>query len=382
MSVPISEFWKLAIKSRLLTAEQCEQLYTSFGQVKGADTCGNARTLTEWLISKNALTRYQTRILLSGRSGPFFFGDYKIYDSIKQGPFAGMFRAVHTPTSHPVVLQFLTGPDVESPGLWTGLEARLQRQVGTQYPHLYRCFEVVDSGTFKFLVIESLGGISVEDTISAAEPLAPQEACRIARCAALGLAELHQMKAVHGDVRPRHLWIENGGNVRLLRDPVGAPAPVVLTQPDADGTLLARADYLAPEFLQHGKKPDALTDIYALGCSLYELLAGRPPFPGGDVHQKINRHANQPIQPLEQMGIPQPIAQLVTYVTAKNPSVRYQRVAQVAEQLTPLVDPDRLNVQPPAPAATLAVYERSIQQNQTLTATTEDYALPALFLTR
>ena len=293
-----------------------------------------------------------------------------------------MFRAVHTPTSHPVVLQFLTGPDVESPGLWTGLEARLQRQVGTQYPHLYRCFEVVDSGTFKFLVIESLGGISVEDTISAAEPLAPQEACRIARCAALGLAELHQMKAVHGDVRPRHLWIENGGNVRLLRDPVGAPAPVVLTQPDADGTLLARADYLAPEFLQHGKKPDALTDIYALGCSLYELLAGRPPFPGGDVHQKINRHANQPIQPLEQMGIPQPIAQLVTYVTAKNPSVRYQRVAQVAEQLTPLVDPDRLNVQPPAPAATLAVYERSIQQNQTLTATTEDYALPALFLTR
>ncbi len=364
MPVSIPDFWELATESGLLTAEQCRQLADGFGEVKGAAKQGNARTLAEWLISKHVLTRYQARILLSGRTGPFAFGEYEIYDSFKDGPLAGMFQAVHTTTSHRVILQFLTGAATETAAQWSLLNQRLLTQCDIQHPHLQRSFEVVDMTSFKFLVVEDLRGKPLEASLTDDTPLSRQEACRIVRCAALGLAQLHQIDSVHGDVCPGRLWIEDGGNVKLLHDPLDGMSPVDLTQPDADGALLSRTDYLAPEFLQPGKRPNVLTDIYALGCTLYHLLTGTPPFPGGDLRQKMNRHASERIQPLEQMDISQPVAQLVNYMMAKNPTVRYQDASLVAEQLTPMVDANRLKIKPPTPAATLTAYETAILQQQ------------------
>ena len=116
---------------------------------------------------------------------------------------------------------------------------------------------------------------------------------------------------------------------------------------------------MAPEFLQDGKSPDALTDIYALGCTLYELLAGQPPFPGADLRTKMHQHATQPIQSLEALGVPQPLTQVVAYLMAKNPAVRYQHLNQVMAQVSPFVDPSRLNIASPKPPATQAAYERA-----------------------
>ena len=365
MAASIPEFWQLLTDSRLVTAEQCQQLMASFGQVKGAVTQGNARTLAEWLISRGVLTRYQTMVLMAGRSGPFLYGDYKLYDRLESGALAGMFRAVHMPTQHPVVLQFLTGPATQDPRQWAALAPQLQVHSAVQHPHLQRCFEVVDLTSYRFLVVEDLRGQSVDQLLSGGQRLAPAEACRIVRCAALALTPLHQRGVAHGDIRPCRLWLEQGGNVKLLREPVNGFAPVFLSQPDAAGSLAPRADYLAPEFLQEGKSPDALTDIYALGCTLYELLAGQPPFPGADLRTKMHQHATQPIQPLDAVGVPQGLTQVVAYLMAKNPAVRYQHLNQVIAQVSPFVDPSRLNVASPKPPATQAAYERAIQQRQT-----------------
>lgn len=365
MAASISEFWQLLTDSRLVTPEQCQQLMASFGQVKGAVTQGNARTLAEWLISRGVLTRYQTMVLMAGRSGPFLYGDYKLYDRLESGALAGMFRAVHVPTQHPVVLQFLTGPATQDPRQWAALAPQLQVHSTVQHPHLQRCFEVVDLTSYRFLVVEDLRGQSVDQLLSGGQRLAPAEACRIVRCAALALMPLHQRGVAHGDIRPSRLWLEQGGNVKLLREPVHGFAPVFLSPPDAAGSLALRADYLAPEFLQEGKSPEALTDIYALGCTLYELLAGQPPFPGADLRTKMHQHATRPIQPLDAVGVPQGLTQVVAYLMAKNPAVRYQHLNQVIAQLSPFVDPSRLNVVSPKPSATQAVYERAIQQRQT-----------------
>ena len=110
------------------------------------------------------------------------------------------------------------------------------------------------------------------------------------------------------------------------------------------------ADYLAPELMHPGRAPDPLTDIYALGCTLYAMLAGNPPFAGGSLQQKMARHAGEAIRPLELFGVPQPLAQLVAYLMAKNPAVRYQSAALVAEQLAAFVDPAAL-YRPAAAAA-------------------------------
>lgn len=362
MPPSIPEFWQLLEASQLVTADQCRQLAAAFGQAKLGAAHSNVRTLAEWLISRGVLTRYQTAVLMAGRAGPFLYGPYRLYDRLAGGAAAGMFRAVHVATQHPVVLQFLTGPATQDAAQWAALAPQLKIYCGVQHPHLQRCYEVVDLTTYRFLVVEDLRGHSLDQTLVGGQRWAPPEACRAIRCAALGLMPLHQRGMMHGDIRPARLWLEQGGNIKLSREPISGLTRVHLSQPDPDGTLAARADYLAPGFLQDGKSPDALTDIYALGCTLYELLAGRPPFPAADLRTKMQLHATQPIESLEPLGVPAPLMQVVAYMMAKNPAVRYQHLNQLIAQISPFVDPSRSSLASPPPPATLAAYERAIQR--------------------
>lgn len=364
MSVSVPDFWKLVIDSRLLTAEQCQMLGAEFGRVKGAADKGNSKTLSQWLISQNALTPYQATILEAGRSGPFHYGDYKVYDRLEQGPFSGAFRAIHEPTSHPVILKFVAGEATRDPAKWAELVKRVRRESTIVHPNLNRIFEPVDLGSYKFIAMEDIPGESLGLRVAGGGPLQWSDACRAARAAGLGLASLHQAEKIHGDVRPLNIWLEPNGHFRQLVDPLFEAQPLHVAQTDAASQLLERSDYMAPELAQQGKTVDELTDIYALGCTLYYLLSGRPPFAGGDVMQKMQRHATEAVQPLEQFGVPPQVGQLVMYMMAKNPAVRYQDMPTVVEQIASYVDQAQLNVQPPAPPQTLAAYESWIKRKQ------------------
>lgn len=368
MSLPTANFWRLLEESRLQTAEQCKQLREDFAHVKGAGDQGNSRTLVEWLVSRNILSRYQTTILLGGRSGPFMYGDYSVYDRIEKGRLAGSFRAIHRPTGHPVLLTFLTGPIIQDARLWAAAANDALAASRIASPHVQRFFEPVDLVSFKFLVGEDLRGSAADERLASGRFSVP-EACRLVRMAAVGLAQMHQAGRVHGDLRPANLWVENAapqnpGNLKLLFEPHLPPQPVNFAAAENAAKLGQQADYLAPELMQPGKVPDPLSDVYSLGCTLYCLLSGTPPFAGGNVQQKMVRHASEAIRPLEQFGVPPQLAQLVAFMMAKNPAVRFQSASLVAEQLTPFVDPQVVYLAPPAPPATQGAYENWISQKQ------------------
>jgi hypothetical protein len=347
MSVSAAEFWNLLRQSRLMTQQHVDALGQEYAQQNGS-LPQDAKAVSQWLVSRKALSNYQSMILLAGRSGPFHYGQYMVYDRIEGGRLGGMFRALHAPSRHPVLLQFAAGLALADAGMWRLISDHAERHQAVVHAQLNRCCETVDLASFKFAALEDLRG-------------EPAEACRIARAAALALTQLHAAGLVHGDVRPSNLWIEATGNVKLLRDPLALPSTLAQLRQTSPEKILTRADYLAPELAQPDKRPDAQSDLYALGCTLYQLLSGRPPFAGGDAGQKLHRHAGEAIQPLEQQGIAQPIAQIVTYLMAKNPSVRYQQAMVVAEQLTPYCDSTRMLAQPPAPLPTLAAYEAQLR---------------------
>ena len=360
MARSVSDFWKLVGESRLLSPEQCRHYDQRFGQVKGAATAGNAQTLAEWLIAENALSRYQATVLLAGRPGPFAYGPYTVYDRISAGRLSGMFRAVHAQTGHPVLLQFLSPGSLTE---WSHIVARAGGASAAPSPDLARWHHLCDLGTYKFLVLEDLRGQSYQEVIASGQ-LPAKEACRVAlRCAA-GLAGLHSRGETHGDVQPANLWRTTEGNVKLLCDPALAPGPIHLAAADQDGHLLVRCDYLAPELALPGRSPDALSDLYALGCTLYHLLSGRAPFAGGTAVQKAARHASEAIAPLEQLGIAPPVAQTVAYLMAKDPSVRYQSAAAASEALAVLVDDASRALRPTPSSPTLATYESWVAANQ------------------
>ncbi len=361
MSLPIPEFWKFVLESKLLTREQCQQLATSYGSSPGATADSNA--LAQWLVGQNVLSRYQASILLASRAGPFIYGDYKVYDRVSDGRLKGWFRAVHAGTNHPVMLKFLAGAAAQDANLWAYVTGSI---TATNHPNLARVYEAVDLRSYKFLVYEDLRGQSLAETIQASGALAADEASRVCQFAANGLAHLHAQGRPHGDLRPTNLWFDPTGNIKLLYELDAPPAAPNLAQPDE--ALLARSDYLAPEFAQVGKTPDYLTDVYAIGCSLYELIATKPPFAGGTVAEKMQRHAAEAIQPLDAHGAPLNVGQAVAYMMAKNPEVRYQQATAVVEQLGQFVGEAQANYKPTAAAATLQAYETWLQQKPATTA--------------
>ncbi len=359
MAISISEFWRLLMESRLLTHEQCQQLSAEFAQARTASSAAGVVALAEWLIGRNIISPYQSKLLQAGRPGPFFYGDYVIYDRVDRGRFSGVFRAVHTGTSHPVMLQFLTGMLIEDDAAWQAFSAWAEQEAGFTHSGLQRCYEVIDLDDYKFLVLEDVYGHAASEQMAKGDLPGP-EACRIVRQAALTIHDLHNSGRVHGDIRPGNLWIEAGGHVKVLRDFASPPGPFPWGAPDPKGELLERTNYLAPEMSQTGRSPDVLTDVYALGCTLYALVAGRPPFAGGDMLEKMNLHATARIQPLEEVGAPPQLGQIVAYMMAKNPQLRFQEAANVAEQLTPFINPAHLHSHLPAPPPTLAAFEHHL----------------------
>jgi serine/threonine protein kinase len=358
----MSEFWKSVIASRLLTPEQCQQLASAYQQTVGPLDAANAQAFVDWLTRVNVLSRYQATVLLNGRSGPFFYGEYKLYDRIESGRWKGVFRAVHAPTNHPVLLQFATGPATQDPQHWAFVVSQVHNRLAAPFPYWHRYYEVVDLGSFKFLVAEELAGESLDQRLTQVGRIAWQDACAWTRHVALALTQLHRWQLPHADIRPANVWLDAQGHCRLLQDPTQLPSPWPVQAVDTDGTLATRADYAAPELQQAGKVPDAQSDIYALGCCLFQMITGQPPFAGGDVARKFQRHASEPIQSLAPYGVPEQLAQVIAYMMAKNPAVRFPSAQAVADQLSPFIDPARLNVGNLAVTPTLPLYEQFVQQ--------------------
>ncbi len=368
MTVGIGEFWKLAQASRLFSADDCQQLEVAFAQVRGASTTGNAGTLAEWLVANGTLSRFQAQTLLAGRPGPFLYGDYCVYDRIrsKEGRLAGLFRAVHAPPRHPVLLYFFPKEIAGSPEWWPAAVQQTAWACWTGHPYVSECYQLLELGRVKLVAIEGLTGFALTTPLAGNVRLAPHDACRIARQAALGLARLHQLGQIHNAIQPENIWLGEDGVAKLLQiplapEPLRGSAPIDWNQPDPNGKLLLLADYAAPELNQPGRPPDVATDLYALGATLFEMLTGWPPFAGGDLSTKRSRHAMEPQPSLEPFGVPQPLAQVVGYLLAKDPAHRYQQAAQVADALAYFVDPTALQAAP-TPPPTLAAFDFWLQQ--------------------
>ncbi|HEV3025039.1 MAG TPA: serine/threonine-protein kinase, partial [Pirellulales bacterium] len=327
----VAQFWKLAVESRLISPQASQQLAEGYARAGGA-AANDAAGLAQWLVAKEALSAYQAKLLMAGRKGPFVFGDYVTYDRVEEGRLAGLFRARHAPTNHPVCLYFLAGPGLQDRATVARIAPAVSAAdaVSRGLSNLVRCYQWCDLGAFKFIVLEDLRGESLGERLARGNKLSPREACRIVRGAAVGLVRLHAQGQTHAEIRPANIWLSQGGTVKLLgfplaRDPIAGPK----TPGDAD------TDYLAPELIPAGAQPDPRSDMYALGCVLYQLLAGQVPFAGGDARQKAARKSSETPTACDRINpaVPAALARVVGYMMHKNPDQRYQQATNVVEAL-------------------------------------------------
>ncbi|MFE2295018.1 serine/threonine-protein kinase [Streptomyces sp. NPDC059452] len=181
---------------------------------------------------------------------------------------------------------------------------RLEAQTAARlsHPHLVAVF---DFGAWEdrfFLVMELVEGQSLGDLLASQERVHPEQVARIAGQAAAGLAAAHRQGIVHRDIKPGNLMLDADGSVKIgdfgIAQFVDDPSTALTTAGHIVGTSL----YLAPERAL-GRTADSASDMYSLGCVVYQLLLGDPPFTSDTATATLYQHVDTPPVPLRQRGV-------------------------------------------------------------------------------
>ncbi|MGW0850962.1 serine/threonine-protein kinase [Streptomyces sp. NPDC002624] len=181
---------------------------------------------------------------------------------------------------------------------------RLEAQTAARlsHPHLVAVFDFGAWEDRLFLVMELVEGRSLADLLLAQERLGPEQAAHIAGQAAAGLAAAHRQGIVHRDIKPGNLMLDGEGTVKIgdfgIAQFVDDPSAALTTTGHIVGTSL----YLAPERAL-GRTADAASDMYSLGCVIYQLLLGQPPFRSDTATATLYQHVDTPPVPLRQRGV-------------------------------------------------------------------------------
>ena len=213
-------------------------------------------------------------------------------------------------------------------------EAIVGRKVS--HPHLISILAAHVGAAPYFVVMPLLAGATLEETLAGGKRTPLPVALWIVRQAAEALDALHQAGWMHADVKPSNIFVAASGHVTLLdlgfaRRPEEGGSAV-------DRSVCGTVRYIAPEMVTSALRPDIRSDIYSLGVTLYELLAGRTPFEGDDLASLAEQHRQSEPPELRTLApqLPLAVARLVHRMLAKEPLRRPQTPRELIERLTAL----------------------------------------------
>lgn len=275
---------------------------------------------------------------------------YAVSGRIARGGMGDVYRAEHRLMERTVALKVI------HPDLMRHPEAveRFRREVRTaaqlSHPNIVAAFDAEQVGPVHFLVMEYIDGIDLAQVVRRRGALPVNLACEYIRQASDGLQHAHERGMVHRDIKPHNLMITPDGTVRILD--FGLASLVAERQTSDDGVVPERADltavgtvmgtpnYISPEQADDARAADIRSDIYSLGASMYYLLTAQAPFAGGDVSQKLRRHADARPTPLNELRreVPVEVARIVDRMLEKDPGRRFQTPADVSHALVPYAD--------------------------------------------
>ncbi|MFI1378363.1 tetratricopeptide repeat protein [Embleya sp. NPDC020886] len=271
------------------------------------------------------------------------------YELLEQRGRGGLGRvwAAHDRTeSRDVAVKLLHGPPDDEAAARFVHEVRAA--AAPAHPGLVAVLDVGrDTDGTPFLVTELLTGRDLRATLGAGLP-EPANAVAWAAQVCAALEHAHRAGLVHGDLKPADLFVGEDDRVRVLDLGLARHLAAVATT----GTrLLGTLAYTAPERLR-GQPAEPRSDLYALGCVLYELLTGTPPFGTGDVAATVYAQLDAIPEPPERRGVDVPahLSRLVLDLLAKDPAQRPADAASVAARLTETPPPPPAD-RPRPPAA-------------------------------
>jgi eukaryotic-like serine/threonine-protein kinase len=199
------------------------------------------------------------------------------------------------------------------------------------HPNIVTVHDVGRDGELAWIAMEFLAGKSLRDLLDTGTPLSHERIIDIVAAVADALATAHTQDIVHRDIKPANIMVLDNGVVKLADFGIAQLPGSGLTMA---GAVLGSPKYMSPEQVA-GEKADGRSDIFSLGVVLYELLTGKPPFDGDNLHATMYQvvHKEAPAPSSCCAGLPVAFDDIVARAMAKDPAARYQDAAEMAADL-------------------------------------------------
>ncbi len=261
---------------------------------------------------------------------------YELFQYLGGGPLTCVYAGRDSATDTPCAIKLLR-EDWEDPSTAIKLLQREARAGLTiRHPRLVRLIDAHVTRPPYFLVMELVAGESLKRRLQRDYRLEWPMAIWVSRQTAEALAAVHRAGFVHGDVKPDNVRLVGDGTATLI-DLGFAHRPGENTSFYQQGYVLGTANYLAPELCGGNTPAGPGSDLYSLGVSLFEMLAGRLPYPSGSVEETLRAHLEKEPADLRDLAgpLPSPLVGLVERLLMKEPTDR-PRAAAVVQQLIAL----------------------------------------------
>jgi serine/threonine protein kinase len=274
----------------------------------------------------------------AGKVRRYRLGKYEVRAHIASGGMGAVYRAVDTETGREVALKVLPPEYAARPNVLERFRREFSAGTKLRHENIATLYDFEEVAGTHFLVMEFVDGINLYQHICSRGRLEPEEARAILIQAARGLEHAHRCDIIHRDIKPSNIILtETEGRLlaKLIDFGLARETREDEFRITRDGTTVGTVDYLAPEQARDSRSADIRSDIYALGCTLYHMLAGKPPFNEGTLIERIFKHTEAEPPDLRRTNpdIPADLLAICRRMMAKKPADRYQTPTELLREL-------------------------------------------------
>ena len=317
-------------------------------ELSGEAPSSDPHLLASQLVTEGKLTEYQARALLNGRPN-LLIDKYLILDLIGMGGMGTVFKALHRPMNRIVAIKMISKHLLVSERRVRRFQREVRVAATLENVNIVRAYDADHSSGVHFLVMEYVRGEDLAKVVKRDGPMAVEHAVECILQAANGLHYAHERGVVHRDIKPGNLMKTKDGLVKVvdlgladadqsfqlatqesdqLSDTPCQPECPRLTQV---GAVLGTVSFMAPEQSRDAELADSRSDIYSLGCTLYFILVGEPPFKGDVPGEVIRQHREAAIPSMRELrpDVPEAVCMIYEKMLAKDPGDRYQTIGEL-----------------------------------------------------
>ncbi len=259
---------------------------------------------------------------------------YKILEKIGEGGMGVVYKAEDTKLKRTIALKFLPRDLTRDQEARDRFVKEAQAAAALDHPHICTVHEIDEAEGKTFIAMAYIEGQSLKEKIDAG-PLEIDEAADIALQVAEGLKEAHDKGITHRDIKPANIMLTEKGQAKIMD--FGLAKLEWGADLTKTATIMGTVAYMSPEQAK-GEKVDLRTDIWSLGCVLYEMLTGQRPFKSDPYQATIYAILNESPQPITNLRkeLPQELERIVNKCLEKDPDKRYQKANEIIDDLNSL----------------------------------------------